>query len=289
MTYNIGGARQNRGSKLDAVVQVVKDVAPDILALQEATEFQDADGDWHSILDPIVQAGEFEHVYFGPILSMREHIDLRKALFVHAIFDDLQDWKQGNAILSRWEFVRLGDPSKPGVPRNVPLYRTPLYQGSRDTETRRALLTRVNRSPVFPFVVGVHLTTLVAERGPRPFPGRAEQAEMLRVRQTRRLLDLLRKHVLEPGQVVFVLGDFNAVAGEPCIASVLETEGQFVRLTPSNAGIRTYPKVAEPIDHIFMYPSSRLTEYQCQIIDTPTAQRASDHLPVVADVAIVVQ
>jgi endonuclease/exonuclease/phosphatase family metal-dependent hydrolase len=284
MTYNIGGARQNMGSKLDAVAQVVREAAPDILVVQEATEFQDAEGAWHSILDPIAQAGGFEHVYFGPTLSMRKHMDLRKALFVHALFDDLQDWKQGNAILSRREFVRLGEPSKPGTPRSVPLFRAPLYQGNRDTDPRHALLARVNAEPIFPFVVGLHLTTLVGERGPNPVPGKAERAHVLRFAQARRLLDLLRAHVLEPGHVVFVLGDFNAVAGEACIASVLETEGQFVRLAPSNAGVHTHPKVAAPIDHIFVYPGSRLIKYECWVKDTPVAQRASDHLPVVADV-----
>jgi len=285
MTYNIGGARKDLGSALDGVAQVIKNVSPDILVVQEATEFQDADGVWHSTLDQMTQAGECgKHAHFGPILSMRENMDVRKALFVHGIFSDWQDWKQGNAILSRWEFVRLGDPSKPGAPRNVPLFRTPLYRGNRDTDPRHALLARVNKGPIFPFVAGVHLTTLVGERGSKPAPGRAEQAHTLRFKQTRRLLDLLREHVLEPGKAVFLLGDFNAVADEVCISSVLEKEGKFVRLIPDNDGTATHPKVAAPIDHIFVYPSSRLIEYECWIEDTPIARRASDHLPVVADV-----
>ena len=287
MTYNVGGGRKDFGSVIGDVIEVVKEVSPDILVIQEAAEFQDADGTWHSVLSQIAQAGECgKHAYFGPTLSMREYMHVRKALFVHSMFSDRRDWRQGNGILSRWGFVRLGDPSKPGVPRNVPLYLTPLYQGSRDTDPRYALLTRVNESSVFPFVVGVHFTTLVAERGPRPFPGRAEEAEILRFKQARRLLDLLREHVLEPGEVVFLLGDFNAASKELCISSVLEAEGGFVRLNPSQDGIATHPKVAEPIDHILVYPRSRLIEYQCWIVDSPIARRASDHLPVVADVKV---
>ncbi len=287
MTYNIGGARRDFGSALPDVIKVINEESPDILVVQESTEFQDADGVWHSVLGQIAQAGEFEnHVHFGPTLSMQEHIHVRKTLFVHGIFNDWQDWQQGNAILSRWEFVRLGDPSKPGLPRNVPLYLTPLYQGNRDTDPRYALLARVDKAPIFPFVVGVHLTTLVAERGPHPSPGRAEEAETLRFKQARRLLDLLKEHVLERGEVVFLLGDLNAAASEPCIALVLENEGGFVRLIPSNGEIATHPKVAEPIDHILMYPPSGLVEYQCWIVDSPTARRASDHLPVVADVKV---
>ena len=286
----MGGTR-DCGLVLSSLIEVIKEASPDILVIQEAAEFQDADGAWHSVLSQIARAGEFgKHVHFGPTICMREHMHVRKFLFVRGIFSDWRDWRKGNAILSRWEFVRLGDPSKPGVPRNVPLYRTPLYQGSRDTEPRYALLARINRAPVFPFVLGVHFTTLVAEREqegePLPLPGRAEEAQILRLKQAKRLLDLLRIHVLERGEVVFLLGDFNALAGEPCIASVLEAEGGFVRLIPAGGPDATHPKVLGPIDHIFVYPRNRLVEYQCWIVDSATARQASDHLPVVADVKV---
>ena len=291
MTYNIGGGRKNFGSVLSDVVEVVKEAVPDILVVQEATEFQDADSAWHSVLSQVAAAGEFgKHIYFGSTLSLREHMHVRKALFVHSVFNDWLDWRQSNALLSRWEFVRLNDPSKSGVPRNVPLYLTPLYEGNRDTEPRYALLARVNKAPIFPFVVGVHFTTLVAERelegGPRSLPGRAEEAQILRFKQARRLLDLLKGHVLEPGEVVFLLGDFNAVASEPCISVVLENEAGFVRLVPSESQDATHPKAAEPIDHIFVYPPDRLIEYKCWTVKSPSARRASDHLPVVADIVI---
>jgi endonuclease/exonuclease/phosphatase family metal-dependent hydrolase len=215
---------------------------------------------------------------------------VKKPLFVHGIFSDWQDWTKGNAILSRWEFVRLGDSSKPGAPQNVPLYRPPQYRGNRDTDPRYALVARLNRPAIFPYVVGVHFTTLVAERelegGPRPLPGRVEAAEVLRFGQARRLLDLLRVHVLERGEVVFLLGDFNAVADEPCIASVLEAEGGFVGLTPSNGPRATHPKAPGPIDHVLVSPRSRLVAHECWIIDDPVARGASDHLPVVADLTV---
>ena len=177
------------------------------------------------------------------------------------------------------------------MPRNVPIYQAPLYEGNRDTDPRYALLARINRAPVFPFVVGVHFTTLVRERerpgGSRALPGRAEEAQILRFRQARRLLDLLRTHVLETGKVVFLLGDFNAVDSEPCISRVLEKEGGFVHLKPSGDPNGTHPKAAEPIDHIFVYPADRLIGYQCSVVDSPPiAKQASDHLPVVADVVI---
>jgi len=290
MTYNIGGALGKDDSALDSVIKVVEDVAPDILIVQEAAEFQDADGVWHSALGQIAQAVGLGNHCLGPTISLREHMHVQKPTFVHAIFNDWQDWRQGNGILSRWEFVRLSDPEKPGVPRNVPIYRTPLYQGNRDTDPRHALLARIGRAPVFPFVLGVHFTTLVAEReregGPRLLPGRPEEARSLRLKQAKRLLDLLREHVLERGKVIFLMGDFNAAASEPCIASALEAEGGFVRLIPTRGPDATHPKVLGPIDHIFVYPGDRLIEYECWVVDSPTARRASDHLPVVANVKV---
>jgi endonuclease/exonuclease/phosphatase family metal-dependent hydrolase len=131
---------------------------------------------------------------------------------------------------------------------------------------------------------------LVAEREqegePLPLPGRAEEAQILRLKQAKRLLDLLRVHVLERGEVAFLLGDFNAAANEPCIASVLEAEGGFVRLIPAGGPDATHPQVLGPIDHTFVYPRNRLLEYHCWIVDSATARQASDHLPVVADVTV---
>jgi endonuclease/exonuclease/phosphatase family metal-dependent hydrolase len=113
-----------------------------------------------------------------------------------------------------------------------------------------------------------------------------ETAQALRVEQAKRLLALLQEHVLTPGKVVFLLGDLNAPASEPCISSVLVGEGEFKRLKPAGAEGATHAGVTEPIDHILIYPSDRLLEYRCWIVDTPLARGASDHLPVVADVTI---
>lgn len=287
MTYNIGGGRKDFGSNFSSIVEIIKEVSPDILMIQEATEYQDADGVWHSDAKRIGKGRTPEyHFFLGPTLSLIENLDVRKEAFIDSIFNDWQEWRQGNAILSCWDFVRFGDPSKPGQPRNIPLHRVPLYQGNRDTDSRYALVSRLNCSPLYPFVIGVHFSTLMGERGQRPIPGKAEEAELLRVKQARRLLDLLRRNVLEPGELVFLLGDFNATADELCISAILEKEGSFMRLVPQNGKVPTHPKVSDPIDHIFVFPPERIIEYKCWIIDSPTAKEASDHLPVVADVVV---
>ncbi len=288
MTYNIGGRKRNFGSNYGNIVEIVKTVSPDILVVQEATEYLDADGIWHSNVRQIVETGIVGHHFFlGPTLSMLENLDVRQSIFVEGVFKDWQEWKHGNAILSRWEFVRLGDPSKPGQPRNIPLHRVPLYQGNRDTDPRFALVSRINYSPTYPFVIDVHFSTLMGERGRYAVPGKLEEAELLRIKQARRLLDLLRKNVIEPRQLVFLLGDFNAPADELCMSAILENEAGFKRLIPGNGELPTHLKVSEPVDHIFVFPPERIVEYKCWIIDSPAArENASDHLPVVADVVV---
>ena len=286
MTYNTGGARKDLGSNFASIVEVIKEISPDILVMQEATEYQDAEGNWHRDGTRIMGKVDFKHYFFRPVLSLTEHLDVRKQIFVDNIFKDWLEWQQGNAILSRWDFVRLSDPSKSGQPRHVPLYRVPLYQGSRDTEPRYALITRIDHSPTYPFVVGIHFSTLVGERGEQCIPGKSGEGELLRVEQARRLLNLLREHVLQPRKLVFLLGDLNATADESCVSAILEKEGGFMRLTPQNGEMPTHPNVSEPIDHIFVFPPERIERYECRIIDNRVTQKASDHLPVLAEVVI---
>lgn len=288
MTYNIKRATKDSDSNFANIVRIIKEVSPDILVLQEATEYQDADGAWHSGMRQIEEeAAVGYHTYLGPTLVMSENLDVRQATFVEAIFRDWQEWKYGNAILSRWRFVRFSDSSKLGEPRNIPLYRAPLYQGSRDTEPRCAVVSRINYPPIYPFVVGVHFSSLRGERGTRCIPGKAEEAELTRVQQARRLLDLLREDVLEPRRLTFLLGDMNASKNGLCVSEILEGEGGFLRLEPQNRDAQTHPEVAEPVEHLLVFPPERVISYQCWIIDGSMArERASDHVAVVADVIV---
>jgi endonuclease/exonuclease/phosphatase family metal-dependent hydrolase len=282
MTYNLGGGRGD----LNAAAQVVGEARPDILALQEAIRIQDADGRWRSDLDAISQTfAEPPHVHYAPTLTLAEHLDAAKRPMVQAIFADYLDWQHGNALLSRWPFHRLGDRSLPGMPRMVPLFRPMVYQGDRDTDPRAALIGRVGRPPHYPLVIGLHLTTLVGERGEQVIAGKPEQAAAMREKQTRRLLTLLKEHVLARGELVFILGDFNAPVTEPAIRSVLLGEGEFMALRPENE-MGTHGKMSLPIDHILVYPRTRVAEAHCRVIDSPEAYRASDHLPVLAEVKI---
>jgi endonuclease/exonuclease/phosphatase family metal-dependent hydrolase len=291
MTYNIGGGRKDAGSILGGVIEVIREESPDILALQEAVEWLDSEQRWHSLASTIADAlGYIKGLRFGPTLSMQEHFHPDKAPFVHAVSHGWLEWRQGNAILSRWDFVPLEDRSDAGKLYNIPLSRPLQYEGNRDTEPRYALLARVKTSAGSPFIIGTHLSTLIGERGgpEREIMGKSEQAQEMRLEQTRHLLDFLKEHVLKTGELVFLMGDFNATVNEACIADVLETEAGFVRLIPDNDNIPTHRfKVKEPIDHIFVYPAARLVDDQCRIVDTPLARQASDHLPVVADVSVI--
>jgi endonuclease/exonuclease/phosphatase family metal-dependent hydrolase len=287
MTYNIGGGHMRGASEKSLIVKMIRDVSPDILAIQEAAQWLDAEGLWHSDLDEIAEAlgKEFEYTV-APTLTMKTQMHPNNKAMMDALFNDCQDWQQGNALVSRWPFHRLASPGQPGVPHSIPLYRSPVYEGSRDTEPRSALVARIGRAPQFPIVIGLHLSTLVGERGEDIVPGKPEQAAQLREMETQRLLNLLREHVLDAHEIVFLLGDFNATIDEPSIRRLLD-EGEFIPAAPINEKVSTHPEAGGAIDHIFLFPSSRVVEFKSSIVETEEAHQASDHLPVVTEVTVV--
>lgn len=291
MSFNVGAAKKVSRYEANSVESVISELSPDIIALQEAVEWEEEGGSTYSLVDELARVNSTGrwHRSFSATLTMRAHMDTRKAVFVDSLFKDRLDWRQGNALLSKRRFVRLGDPTRPGSPKDVPLYRPAVYQGSRDTDPRHALIGRVDWPPLFPFVVGAHLATFVGEReregGYRPQPEREEEAQIMRFRQARRMLELLREHVLAKRYPILVLGDLNGPPSEPAIRDVLIGEAGLVRLEPRKE-IATHPKVRLPVDHILVGPAERLLEYECWVVDTEEARAASDHLPVVADIVM---
>ncbi len=287
MTYNIGGGHTRGALEQSLILKVIRDASPDVLAIQEAAQWLDADGLWHSDLNEIIPAlgKEFEHTV-APTLTMKAQMHPNNKAMVDALFSDCQDWQQGNAMVSRWPFHRLRNPEQPGAPHSIPLYRSPVYEGSRDTEPRAALMARIGRAPHYPVVIGLHLSTLVGERGSTIAPGKAEQAIRLREMETQRLIALLREHILDAHEIVFLLGDFNATLDEPSIRHLLD-EGGFVPATPTNPMVSTHPEAKGAIDHIFLFPSSRVVQFKSFIVETEEAHQASDHLPVVTEVTVV--
>ena len=287
MTYNVAGGRKDLQTSIADLVQVVKEEAPDILGLQEACELVDADGKrFQAAREIAVSLGNY-HSIFYPTLSMREHLHLGKKIFIDSLFKDVQDWSLGNALISKWQFTRLSDPSIPGRPADVSLYRPPVYEGTRDTDPRNLILTRIKYGDLDPFILITHLTTLLGEkRGSTPaIKGKTEEAQITRWHQAQLILDLIQDNVIDRGGFAILMADFNAVASEPCISGVLLGQGHFVRLEPIME-IPTHPKAPSPIDHILIYSGGRNFEYQCHVVDNPVAQRASDHLPVVATITL---
>ena len=90
-------------------------------------------------------------------------MQVKKDVMVKGIFNDWWDWAKGNSIHARIPFARLSDPARPGVPRNIPLYKPAIYEGNRDTDPRFALLTRLKEAP-FPYIVNLDFSTLLMAR-----------------------------------------------------------------------------------------------------------------------------
>lgn len=291
-TLNISGGEKTfeefphdtQHSRQEALEMLIGRLDANVLFLQEVSQYIDADGMTHSLMDVINKAGDYDYSFYGKTVSMETHLQVKNDVMVKGIFNDWWNWSKGNAIHACIPFTRLSDPNRPGVPRNIPLYQPNSYEGNRDTDPRYALLTRL-KEPPFPFIATLHLTTLVGERQPHALPNKIEQSHLLRYQQIRRLLDLVRTHILEQDEPLILAGDFNATQGEFCIAHLLESENAFVRLVPENEG-PSHPGSENPIDHIFFYPRERLVDYNCWIESGNLSRKASDHLPVVADLQI---
>ena len=291
-TLNVSGGEKTfeefphdtQHSRQDALERLVKKMDADLLCLQEVSQHVDADGLTHSLMDEIGKAGGYDYSFYGQTLSMETHMQVKKDVMVQGIFNDWWDWSKGNAILSRLPFSRFSDANRPGVPRSVPLYQPSAYEGTRDTDPRFALITRI-KVPPFPFVATLHLTTLVGERTMPSQPGKVLQAQEMRYDQILRLLDLVREHILRKGHPFILTGDFNAAPDEPFLSELLESTHGFIRLRPDQE-IPTHAALDAPIDHIFFFPQERLVDYHCWIEGGHLSRRSSDHLPVVADLHI---
>jgi len=242
-TLNIGGgdktfeefSHDTQQSRLEALEMLIKHLKADLLCLQEVSQFIDADGLSHSLIENINQSGDYDYYYFGETLSMGTHMQVKKDVMVKGVFNDWMDWSKGNAIHARIPFTRLGDPRRTG------------------------------------------------ERQPEPSKNKIEKAQLLRHQQTNRFLDLVNRYILKEEQPLILAGDFNATKDESCVLQLLESG--FVRLEPENEG-PSHAGSGKMIDHIFFYPRERLVDYQCHIDDGDLSKRASDHLPIVADMQI---
>jgi endonuclease/exonuclease/phosphatase family metal-dependent hydrolase len=292
-TLNIGGGEKTfeefthdtQQSRLKALDMLIKRLDADVLCLQEVSQYVDADGVNHNLMDKINTAGNYPHAFFGKTVSMETHMQVKKDVMVRGIFSDWWNWSKGNAIHARVPFARLGDPNRSGLPRNIPIFRPLAYEGNRDTDPRSTLLTRLKAAP-FPFVSTLHLTTLVGERPPNEDVEKKEEAHLVRFQQVSRLLDLVRANILEKNEPLIVAGDFNAMEDEDCINHLLASAPGFMRLVPENDG-PTHPDLERAVDHIFFYPRQRLVSYTCRIDTSDLSRRASDHLPVVADLEMI--
>lgn len=291
-TLNISGGEKTfeefpndtQQSRKEALKILIKRLNASLICLQEVSQHIDADGFTISVMEDINHTGGYDYSFFGETLSMETHMQVKKDVMVKGIFKDWWNWSKGNSIHAKFPFARLGDPYSPGVPRNIPLFKPPSYEGTRDTEPRFAILSRL-KVPPYPFVINLHLSTLVNERPPGSFPEIMEGSRNLRNQQVKRLLDMVRTYILDRGEPLILAGDFNATEDEYCISQLLESENKFMRLIPENEA-PTHHAMEKPIDHIFFYPKERLISYSCRVEIGDLSRRASDHLPVVADLQI---
>jgi endonuclease/exonuclease/phosphatase family metal-dependent hydrolase len=293
MTYNLGGGRNIHASTYQdsitilarRIPKIINEVQPDLLFIQEAPEIITADGEKKSIVDVIAKECKFgRNFFYGVTLSMSNHLQVNKSIMRDGIYNDWGDWKHGNAIFSRSGFVRFSDTNKSGLPVNIPLFTPQVYQGNRDTDPRYAIFARIN-SPNFPYFIGVHLTTLLGERGELVIRGKSDAAIVMRLQQLQTVIDLIADNILSANQPIILLGDLNASIKEMTIAGLLMQAHHFHHLAPE-VDIPTHLKLNQTVDHILIFPKDRFVVNRCYVLDNPETRSVSDHLPVVAEMDI---
>lgn len=290
MTLNLGGGVKNfsgtietSSGKAKSLAKLIDDIKPDFFGVQEIAQYTDADGSLHSMIERISSDGGFDYSYYGETLSIKKHMQIKKDLMINGLFNDWWDWSKGNAVFSHIPFSRLGNIEKEGVPRNVPIFQPLSYEGTRDTDPRYVILTRLKKDP-YPFMMNLHLTTLVGERGEHVWSEVVDAAKLTRSQQISRILGLVEQHVLMPEHPLIMMGDFNARIDEYSLKENLERDHKFVHLSPLE-DLPTHP-TAGAVDHIFFFPAKRLLSFEAHVVDNDLTHSISDHLPVVADLVI---
>jgi len=286
MTYNVGKLKDDP-NRSDAILDVIQHFQPDVLALQELTITEYRNGLVQSFATPLITGMGYSNVIFGQTISLRDHFHLGKELFVDGIFQGWKEWQQGNAIFSKYAFVDINDPQVYFDGYNIPIFKPVEYLGSRDTDPRHAIFSRLEIKPHYPYIVNTHFTTLVGERGKEEeiIPEKKQEAITLRLEQAQRISKLVKKHIIEQKKMLFLCGDFNAMEDEACIQDEFEQRLGLTRLIPENME-PTHPKLPKPVDHIFIYAGASCIKYRCHIVDEGLARKASDHLPVLAYIEI---
>ncbi len=288
-TLNIGGGTKQYEGQAESMTPekrrkmgiLISQLNVDILCIQELAQYIDAEGKLHSMTENIRSDCDYPYYLYGETLSMKRHMQVKQMKMVDGLFNDWWDWSKGNAVFSRFQFSRLGDETKEGTPRNIPIFQPLSYEGNRDTDPRYVILSRIKQPP-YPYIVNLHLTTLVGERGPSAWSDIVDAARLTRQQQLDRVLTLVQQNIIDQGLPLILMGDFNAKPDEYTIKDYLIKEMGFVRLEPKK-DISTHP-IAGMVDHIFFSPADRLISYECWIDDQQLAHQVSDHLPVIAEI-----
>jgi len=177
-------------------------------------------------------------------------------------------WRTRNAQLAHalhLVYVTGGAPSLGNVictdlrvrPRSTWELRYPLTPGRH---LRGAAFARCTAGGAPFVVVGSHLATDPAER-----PGQAQ---------------LLKKALADLDAPVILAGDLNETVG----GSAWRMLADGLVDAAGEEATATYPLTGQRLDAVFVDPRITVTGYR--VVDSPAARRASDHLPVVVDLAL---
>jgi endonuclease/exonuclease/phosphatase family metal-dependent hydrolase len=229
LTYNIHGCigkggRYNAG----AIIQILKDVDADFVALQEVYDEKPEDRQFLRALDSL----KYQEVEYGITLMH----DTRGAY--------------GNIFLSKWPLERV---------EKIDLSVT-------GCESRGAIRVLGRAHGVELDITSTHLGLRKSER-------------IIQINQLMKAWDLPSSNP-DPNHLFCLMGDLNEWAPGTKGLRLLDT------VLGRSIGLRTFPAgfPAFCLDRIYVLPRNQVQKRF--VLNNPHSRRASDHLPLVCDIAV---
>lgn len=277
ITVNAAGASRKGNANPQFLGQIIAKEKPDIIGIQEAVVCWNENNKQEDNLEEFSMSFDKSyHKYFIPTLDSR--INSYPDKWSSNRFKKYTHIQQGNGLLisKNYQIVDLWS-DKPGQPVPITISEPTLFLGSRNTEPRQIVITKLKNKQNNTFYFAItHLTTLEDER---TNPEVYKQASNIRIKQIENIIYILSQ--LKTKDPIILVGDFNASLES---AEMEKLQKKFIPITKTRSELGEITHVEHKIfiDHIFFSPKERITEITkdaCYLIDL---KAASDHRAVVA-------
>ena len=279
----------------------------DLVGIQEVLKVWPTDNEYPiDFCMELAKQLNLQNSFFDSILD--SHVNTHPDKWGDPIFQPFNRVQTGNGVISKWDFsnfpwqtnirseANIAPIPDKFYPISIQVSQPGFYwSGNRNSDIRKIIISRINLSNELSlYFLVTHLSHLKGEDRRDPGLSRSMEASKVRLGEVENVLHIvgqIRNKLRSSSQKdpVILVGDFNSIPGSTEITLL---EGEFQRIQPTWLSDNrernyTYPKSQLHIDHIFISDPDRLiTVEDCLVFDDPQIERVSDHLPVIARLAL---